>query len=175
MPFMSRAGRPWACERRSEVPPIEDPADSRAFDEALERLRRNVGSAFARQEDWPHGVAAGISATLTLSAVDPATMRTLLVDVFATGPGGPFHYRRLVDHFTACLAEGRSQCGDSGEALPAVIEEALIGAVSGPIATAVRTGRHEDLPALAPQLIEFVLTPYLGDADAKRVAAAELS
>lgn len=144
--------------------------DSRSFEDALERLCDEVDRACAEAEDWPHGVAAAIRATLELGATEPETMRALTVDVFDDGAAGAVRYRGLVELFAARMADGRAHCPDGGESLPAVIEEALIGALAHPIAAAARMGGEGQLPALAPGLIQFALSPYVGAEEARRLA-----
>lgn len=141
-----------------------------AFEEALTRLQGKVDEACSGQGDWSRGVAAALAATLDLSAADPAAMRALTVDIFDEGMVGALRYHDAVAEFAVRLAEGRKHCAQ-GNTYPPVLEEALIGAVASPIAEAVRMGRQASLPDLAAELAEFVLTPYLGAEDAKRVAA----
>jgi hypothetical protein len=129
-----------------------------------------VDEACAQQTDWPRGVAPAIAAALDLSVSNPSAMRELTVDVFDHGLPGALRYRRAVEDFASLLTEGRGQ-GAESDGLPPVLEEALIWAVASPIAEAVRMGRETSLPALAPELTEFVLTPYLGAAEAKRIGA----
>jgi hypothetical protein len=148
---------------------MSDAGFSRAFEEALTRLRGAVDEACARQADWPQGVAAAIAAALELSASDPAAMRTLTVDAFDRGLAGALLYREAVADFASLLTKGRRECAE-GNTFPPVLEEALIGAVTSLIAEAVRMGREATLPGLASELIEFVLAPYLGPGEAKRVA-----
>lgn len=143
-----------------------------AFEEALTRLRNEVEEACAGQDEWPRGVAAGLAATLDLGAADPAAMRALTVDIFDEGLVGALRYHDAVADFASRLADGRRHC-TKGDTYPSVLEEALIGAVASPIAEAVRMGREAALPELAAELTEFVLTPYLGGAEAKQVAARQ--
>lgn len=151
---------------------MEDGGFSHAFEAAMARLGREVDEACAEQGDWPHGVAAGIGAALELGARDPAAMQLLTVDVFDEGAPGALRYRRLIDDFAARLTAGREHWSGPTE-LPPVFEEALVGAIATPIAEAVRMGREDDLPEIAPELVEFVLTPYLGVAAAKRVGGLQ--
>jgi hypothetical protein len=53
-----------------------------------------------------------------------------------------------------------------------VTEPALAGGLVALVAGRVATGRAAELPGLAPEAIQFVLTPYLGTAEATRVATS---
>jgi len=144
------------------------------FDTALDRLRYCLDEACPKEFGWPDRVAASIAAALELSASTPTVMRALTIDVFDHGLSGALRYRRVVAHYSEHLAEGRAY-GPSGAELPPVTEEALIGAVVGSIAEAMQTGREKSLPSRAAELAEFVLTPYLGAGEAKRVAARRVA
>lgn len=54
----------------------------------------------------------------------------------------------------------------------ALTSEALAGGLAGLVAERLTRGRAAELPALAPQAIEFALTPYLGVEEAKRIAVS---
>lgn len=47
----------------------------------------------------------------------------------------------------------------------------MIGGVATLVAQRLDTGTEEELPALASEAVQFVLTPYLGTAWAAEVAA----
>jgi hypothetical protein len=49
-------------------------------------------------------------------------------------------------------------------------EEALVGGMVSLISRRIFADRGEELEALLPDLVEFTLTPYLGSAEAARVA-----
>jgi hypothetical protein len=55
--------------------------------------------------------------------------------------------------------------------LPGLTEHALVGGVAALIADRVARGRAAELPAVAPEAIQFALTPYLGITEAKRIAS----
>jgi hypothetical protein len=52
-----------------------------------------------------------------------------------------------------------------------VTERALIGGIATLVSERLDAGREAELPALATEAIEFVLTPYIGAAEAHRLAA----
>lgn len=141
-----------------------------AFDTAFERLDAKVASACAMHPDWPNGAAAGIRATLELARADPDLARLLIVEPFRYGLYGAMRYRRAAGHFAAMLMPGRNQV-DLPVDLPVITEEGMIGAVAEIVGFHLRAGTSARLPGLAPELIELVLTPYIGAAEAKGLAA----
>ena len=142
---------------------------SDAFESAFSRLRIRIESACAGRSDWPSGTAAGIRAAFTFAAADPAAVQVLTTDALAAGKPGFELYGRLISYLCELLVPGRAERPDA-ERLPPETERALAGGVAMLVAQRVDTGRHEELPALAPEATQFVLTPYLGVDEAKRVA-----
>ena len=87
----------------------------------------------------------------------------------AGGKAGFARYDRMIDHFAAALRPGRAERPE-GEWLPEITEKTMVGGVAMLIAQRLTFDRHAELPALAPEAIQFVLTPYLGAPDARQVA-----
>jgi len=142
-----------------------------AFASAFARLRIRIESACAGEPDWPSGTAAGIRAALMFAAADPAAVQILTTDALAAGKAGFEHYGRLISYLCELLTPGRAERPDA-ERLPPETERALAGGIAMLVAQRVDTGKHDELPALAPEATQFVLTPYLGVDEARRVAGA---
>jgi hypothetical protein len=140
-----------------------------AFESAFGRLRMRIETACAGQSDWPLGTAAAINAALELAAAEPGAVSILITDALADGKSGFAHYERLISYLCDLLRSGRKQRPEA-EGLPAETERALAGGVAMLVAQRVDLGRHSELPGLAPEAIQFVLTPYLGMDEARRVA-----
>lgn len=145
-----------------------------AFESAFAALRIRIETACASQSDWPSGTAAGIHAALVFAAADPAAVRSLTSDALAEGKPGFARYQQLISYLCELLLPGRAQRPDA-EPLPDETERALAGGVAILVAQRIDLGKEDELPALAAEATQFVLTPYLGLTDAKRVAAANLS
>jgi hypothetical protein len=150
--------------------PAAQPDDfASAFDSAFARLQVRIESACVAEAEWPVQVAAGIRAALEFAASDPGTARTLTTDALAGGRAGYERYDRMVSHLSAWLLPGREQRPE-GERLPEITEKAMVGGVAMLVAQRVDLGRLAELPALAPEAVQFALTPYLGTDEARRVA-----
>jgi hypothetical protein len=76
-------------------------------------------------------------------------------------------HERLTARFAPALRRGRLAPDIEP---PPSLEEALIAGLAGIVAGRLRNGEIASLPYLAPELTELVLTPYIGVAEAKRVA-----
>lgn len=140
-----------------------------AFESAFARLQIRIETACAAQPNWPAQVAAGIRAALAFAAADSAAANILTNDALAAGRAGFARYDRMLEHFAAGLRPGRTERAD-GERLPEIIEKAMTGGLAMLVAQRLDMGRAAELPALAPEAIQFVLTPYLGAEEARRIA-----
>ncbi len=149
--------------------PLYPPEDfGEAFDAAAARLRAAVAATCALPAPWPARIRAAIEAILEFAAADPAAARLLLVEPWARGDAGVDRRERLHEHFAALLASGRGELPGGGE-LPALTEQVLVAAVAAILGRLLVPGEEGEpaLGALAPELIEFVLLPYVGHTRAK--------
>ncbi len=143
-----------------------------AFDAAHAKLRAAIDSACSDGDRWETKVVAAVVAVLDLAAADPATARLLTAGAFDYGIYGALRYRRMVDGIASQLALGR-ELEQAPANLPGLIEEALVGGVAEILAGRLRSGREAELPALAGEVSELLLTPYLGATGARRVIVEE--
>ncbi len=143
-----------------------------AFEAAFARLQVRIEPACAAEEEWPAQVAAGVRAALDFAAAEPDSAQALTNDALAAGREGYARYERLLSHFGARLLPGRA-LRPEGERLPEIIEKAMTGGIAMLIAQRLDMGRAAELPALAEEATQFVLTPYLGTAEARRIAAEQ--
>jgi hypothetical protein len=143
-----------------------------AFESAFARLQIRVETACAIGAEWQARVAGGIRAALAFAAAQPDAARVLTSEAMEGGKEGFGRYDRMIDHFAKGLLPGRT-LRPEGEQLPEVTEKLMVGGLAALIAQRLDRGRHIELPALAPEAIQFVLTPYLGTEEAKRVASQD--
>ncbi|HEV7481579.1 MAG TPA: TetR/AcrR family transcriptional regulator [Solirubrobacterales bacterium] len=142
-----------------------------AHQDVFERLLALLLRACATERDWPQKARASIAALFAFAAEAPDEVRLLTLDALATDLTIA---RQVVDsnaHFAALLRDGRRHT-PLGDALPDLTEEALIGAISSILAGRLLEGGVEGLAGLGPELVQLVLTPYVGTEEAARVAAA---
>lgn len=153
---------------------MDDPAQqpeefANAFETAFVQLRLRIETACAAEPDWTSGVAAGLRVAFIFAATNPSAARALTTDALAAGKPGFAHYERLISYLRAMLVRGRAERA-AAEHLPDETERALAGGIAMLVAQRIDTGRHAELPALAQEATQFVLTPYLGLAEAQRIA-----
>jgi hypothetical protein len=140
-----------------------------AFDSAFAALQVQIESACAMPEEWPDRVAAGIHAAFEWVAAEPSAAQLLTNDALAGGSAGFDRYERMVAYIAELLVPGRERSAHS-ERLPEITERAMASGVTMLVAQRLSLGREAELPAIAAEAIQFVLTPYLGGAEARRVA-----
>jgi hypothetical protein len=143
-----------------------------AFDSAFATLQVRIETACAEAPRWPEQVAAGIRAALDWVAAEPAAAQLLTNDALAGGSAGFERYERMIAYVAELLAPGREQA-PHGERLPEITERAMASGVAMLVAQRLSLGKEAELPAIAGEAIQFVLTPYLGSAEARRVASGD--
>jgi hypothetical protein len=142
-----------------------------AFDSAFAALQVRVESACAAAGDWPVGVAAALRAAFEWVAEEPRSAQLLTNDALAGGSAGFERYERMVAYVAVLLVPGREQA-EHGDRLPEITERAMASGVAMLVAQRLSMGREAELPVLAPEATQFVLTPYLGSAEARKVAVS---
>jgi hypothetical protein len=140
-----------------------------AFEAAFAQLQVAILDACGGEEEWPRKVAAAVGSGLKFAAADPVAARVLTSEAFAQGAAGVRRYERLIVYLEGLLRPGRAE-GPDGERLPDITERALAGGIAALVSERLDRGREGELAALAPEAIQFVLTPYLGGEEARRVA-----
>src|SRR5262249_22207337 len=142
-----------------------------AYDLVSEQVREQVAAAIEENEEWPDQVRAALATLLRFLASEPELARLCMVEQLVAGPDVSYRYREAMDGVVPLLRLGRER-QNAGE-LPETTEEALVGGIASLIARRVNAGQARELEELLPGLVEFALTPYLGSAEAERIAAAQ--
>jgi hypothetical protein len=140
------------------------------FETSFAHLQIRIEEACDRGGEWPASVAAAIFAAFDFASVNPQAAGALAGEALAAGSDGVARHRRLLAYMAGKLAPGREQRPQGAE-LPPLTEQALAGGLLSVVAERLAQGGASELPALAPEAVQFVLTPYLGAAEARRIAA----
>ena len=140
------------------------------FDAAGEVIRPRMREAFNSADgDWARGVASGLKVLFELVAENPATARACLVESLTAGPAAVARYEQALNDFDPLLRPGRSVHPGNAE-LPDTLEATLVGGVFWIAYQRLIVGEADKLIGLLPETIELVLTPYVGEAEAVKVA-----
>lgn len=165
--------RAAAVSRRTfyEHFPSKDDCFVAAYEAVMGELQERVSEAFEAEEDWPQAIKAGIAAMLEFLASEPNLARLCMVEALVAGPVVVERYDAAIQSFVPYFREGRE--GRSPEVLSRLsptTEEALVGGMVSLISRRIIAGKTAKLEELLPDLVEFTLTPYLGSAEASKVA-----
>ncbi len=158
-------------QRADESPDLFEAAFIRlqiAFERTCVMVTAGMGGG-----EWSVRAAAAIRAAFELAAADPAAANALTNEALASGRDGIADYHRLLGYLAECLRSGRDERLQGGD-LPEITERALAGGLASLVAQRVDQGREGELPAVAGEAIQFVLTPYVGVEEAMRVAGMSL-
>lgn len=142
-----------------------------AYDTVMTELRARVDQAFNEEDEWPQAIRAGLAAMLEFLTAEPHLARLSMVEALVAGPVVVERYDAAIQSLVPYFEAGRE--GRSAEVLAGLspsTEEALIGGMVSLISRRIFADRTEELEALLPDLVEFALTPYLGSAEAAKVA-----
>jgi AcrR family transcriptional regulator len=140
-----------------------------AFDAVTAHLQDLLVEAVGPEDDWPHAVVAALRAALEFFAAEPDLARLCLVEPITATPAIAARFRQAVVSGIPYLRRGRAERADP-DALPESTEDSLLGGLI--LLTSRSIADVAPVPDLLPDLVEFVLAPYLGPAVAKNFAGA---
>ena len=89
------------------------------------------------------------------------------IEALQAGPAARERQQACLGRFAEILRAGRP----TGPSCPADLEEMLLGGALSVVARHVESGRTEQLPEIEAALVEYLLIPYLGPGESKRIAA----
>lgn len=142
-----------------------------AFEGAFARLQVILEMACVSGDPWPERVRIAVGRALDFAARDPAAASVLTNEALAHGVDGLARYERLMSYLASLLEPGRTESPHGGD-LPATTERSIAGGVATIVANRVDRGRAGELPGLTAEMVQFVLTPYIGTKEARRIATA---
>jgi AcrR family transcriptional regulator len=144
-----------------------------AYDAVTAELRDRVDAAYQDEGEWPAALRAGVAAMLDFLTAEPNLARLSMVEALVAGPVVVERYDATIESLVPYLRAGREDASREVLAtLSPTTEEALVGGMISLISRRVFAGRADELESLLPDLVEFLLTPYLGNAEAAAAAHA---
>ena len=136
------------------------------YDLASQWLCERVERVVVAEDKWPARVRAGTSEALRLLAANPNLARLFAVEALQAGPAARERQQAFLARFAEALRAGRPD----GPELPVELEEMLLGGVVATIARYVDGGRTAQLADASAELVQYLLIPYLGPEETRRVA-----
>jgi AcrR family transcriptional regulator len=140
-----------------------------AYEQIASHLHEAANAAAAPHAEWPDRVRARLQATLEVFAANPNLVRFYLAEPPRAGDEIAARYRATTARTLAELTADRPAppaCRSPSEAA----EQAVMGGMATLIVRKVDAGEGSSLPELLSDLLELVLTPYLGRNEAVRMS-----
>lgn len=136
---------------------------------AFEQVLAAIAQACRGQELWPEKLRAAVGALFSLARAEPAKLGLLTLQALATDPQATAQLNACNADLVALLRKGRHHT-PLGPGLPDLTEEALIGAVAAILPPRLELSSPAALPELEREVLQLLLTPYVGAAEAGRLA-----
>jgi AcrR family transcriptional regulator len=145
------------------------------FDVATSRTASHVRSVVEQSSlEWPEQVALALRTFFEAILAEPLIARACLVEGPTAGPEILGRYEQVARGFVPILSEGRKYNLDA-KTLPKTLEDTLAGAVLWSAYQRLSLSETDRITELIPENVELVLRPYIGEAEAARVAASGLT
>jgi AcrR family transcriptional regulator len=137
----------------------------------LKRLWLDVEAACGSRSSWPDRISAAVAAVIASLVETSATARVFAIEA----PGASFAAAErqfaALAKLAGYLREGR-RLYPQAASLPDSTERALLGGTVSIVCEHLLAEDPQAIPRLQPQLVEVLLSPYLGEEEARRVAAS---
>lgn len=144
----------------------------------FQQLMGAMAQAFFNAEEWPERAWRSGLAFMALLEADPLIAHTGFVEAYSVGPRAIQRVEDSHTAFTIFLQEGYRHTDDAGGGGPEppgrLALEGIVAASFEIVYRQVRAGRTQDLSRMLGQMGAFVLTPFLGPAEANRFIARQL-
>jgi AcrR family transcriptional regulator len=144
-----------------------------AYGTIAKHMRIATDAAAADHDEWPQQVAAKLRVSLEFFAANPDLARFCLVAPQRAGEEVAARYRETMNQAVGYLCEGMPP-PLATKAPSEAVAGSLMGGMAALVVRKVEAGEGDDLPALQADLVELFLTPYLGRAEASKVAQSPL-
>ncbi len=142
-----------------------------AFDRIAAETRAELAEVASPEAPWPEQICAALAKLVESIAADPGRARVGLVEVQAAGPAAFARYQRSIDTAIPKLREGRAFRPEAAD-LSDALEEGTIGGIAWIFHQRLVQGESAKIAGLLREAIQIALAPYLGEAEAQRIAAA---
>jgi AcrR family transcriptional regulator len=141
------------------------------FDTVMADASAQIEAALAAlpEAPWPERVIAALRAFFAVILADPLVARAVIVEAPTAGPVIVERYQAAMNGLSPLLREGRRHA-EPGVPLPATLEDTLAGGVLWSAYQRLSVGEVDRIEPLLPEAVQFLLRPYLGDAEAARWA-----
>jgi len=142
------------------------------FNETAEAAFQTIAKAFeAEPGPWEAKVRASTVVMLGLIAQDPARTRVCMIESQSAGAAAVARRSETMQLLAVMLKAGR-EGAPSGVELPDALEDILLGGLAWMINKRL-VSEQGDIEGMLPEILEFVIAPYRGNAAARKIARPE--
>jgi AcrR family transcriptional regulator len=127
-----------------------------AYDDAVHHLARYIRRAYLKETTVPDRLRAGIEAYLQFLASDPELARMVIVEVLAAGPRAIARRNAAMRLFAEIIED------NIHELIPrcrraALTAEIIVGGIHEAVLSRILSGRIDELPSMADDLLQTIL------------------
>jgi AcrR family transcriptional regulator len=140
-----------------------------AQDAFLDRIWLDVLDACETPVEWPLRVRAALRSVIVSLTEASALARVFAIEATGASVAAAERQFAVLDSFARLLRDGRRIYPRAAK-MPKITERALVGGVASIISGHLLAEEPRVLAALEPQLVELVLTPYVGARLAGQIA-----
>jgi AcrR family transcriptional regulator len=145
-----------------------------AFDTSAERLREQIHAAVRQGGDvWRDRVRSGLEALLDFASREPQTARTMIVEARAASATAVRRRVELMDHFAGCLQSQARELLPDRSPQSETTAAGIVGGVESLLYSRLCKQEYDQLEALLPSLMYFVVLPYEGHEAASEAFAVK--
>jgi AcrR family transcriptional regulator len=141
------------------------------YDLIVDWLGMRIANALAGIDDWVDAVRAAVKVALAGLDVDQRMARFCAVEILCLGRVGFARYEASIERLAVPLRAGRAGC-PWGSRLPLGLELTTVGGAIWLVGHRTRPDGSIRLTGLAPDIVYFLLTPYLDPGPARRAATS---
>jgi AcrR family transcriptional regulator len=165
--------RPARVSRTTFYRHFADKSDAvtAAHAQSLARLRSKIEEACGSESEWAEKVKVAIEATVDFAIAEPARAQLLATGFLAADLTVTRRAWVSYEELASLLRAGRRQRPE-GETLPALTEQALVGAIVSVLGRGLLSSEPGCFDGMGTQLSQFALIPYLGPGAAARAVGA---
>lgn len=141
-----------------------------AQDVFLDRIWLEVVGACQAPTDWPERVRSALGSAIAAVTEASSLARVFAVEASTASLAAVERQYAMIDRFASLLGEGRNLYPRAAS-LPASTEQALIGGIFSILSGHLLAEDPGAISAVEADLVELLLTPYIGEGEAKRISA----